>query len=104
MAITGGCLCGAVRYEANAEPIFTAVCHCTHCQKQGGTAFTIVVAVPAPAFSMTGELKTYHDTGDSGQPVERRFCSECGSPVLTECAVMPGVVLIKAGTLDDVGE
>jgi hypothetical protein len=101
MAIAGGCLCGAVRYEVKAEPVFTAVCHCTHCQKQAGTAFTTVVAVPAAALSLTGALKTYHDTGDSGRAVERRFCPDCGSPIVTELAAIPNLVLIKAGTLDD---
>jgi hypothetical protein len=40
--ITGGCLCGQVRYSANAEPAFVGVCHCTHCQKQTGTAFSVL--------------------------------------------------------------
>ena len=42
--IKGGCLCGQVRYTANAEPAFTGVCHCKNCQKQAGSAFSIVVA------------------------------------------------------------
>jgi hypothetical protein len=50
---------------------------------------------------MTGPIKTFEDTGDSGKPVHRRFCSECGSPIISEVDVMPGLVFIKAGTLDD---
>jgi hypothetical protein len=46
-------------------------------------------------------LKTYHDTGESGQPVLRQFCDECGSPVISDVAVMPDILFIKAGTLDD---
>jgi len=99
--ITGGCLCGKIRYSATADPVFTGVCHCRNCQKQSGTAFSIVVGVPAPSLSVQGEMKTYHDKGDSGQAVERRFCPDCGSPILTEVAVMPGVAILKAGTLDD---
>src|SRR6201999_845749 len=99
--MTGSCLCGQVHYSAEAEPMFTAVCHCRNCQKQAGTAFTIVVAVPRTAFTVTGRMKTFHDTGDSGQPVERHFCPECGSPIFSDVAVMPGVAFIKAGTLDD---
>jgi len=56
---------------------------------------------PADQFSVQGTMKAYHDTGDSGQKVERHFCPDCGSPILTEVAVMPGVAIIKAGTLDD---
>ena len=50
---------------------------------------------------MTGPIKTFEDTGDSGKPVHRRFCPECGSPIISEVEVMPGLAFIKAGTLDD---
>ena len=99
--ISGGCLCGKVRYAANAEPVFTGVCHCKNCQKQAGTAFSIVVAVPKPALTINGTLKTYADRGDSGKGVSRRFCPDCGSPILSEVEVMPDLAIIKAGTLDD---
>ena len=99
--MTGGCLCGQVRYSANAEPAFVGVCHCTHCQKQTGTAFSVLVGVPKSAMKTQGRLKIFHDKGDSGQPVERSFCPECGSPIFSDVAVVPGVAFIKAGTLDD---
>jgi len=47
MKIEGGCLCGKVRYSADTEPAFVGVCHCTNCQKATGTAFNVVVALPA---------------------------------------------------------
>jgi hypothetical protein len=99
--MTGGCLCGQVRYSANADPAFVGVCHCTHCQKQTGTAFSVLVGIPKSAMSVRGRLKTFRDTGDSGQPVDRNFCPECGSPIFSDLAVMPSVSFIKAGTLDD---
>ena len=99
--LTGGCLCGQIRYTANADPAFVGVCHCTHCQKQTGTAFSVLVGIPKSAMSVQGHVKTFHDTGDSGQPVERNFCPECGSPIFSDVAVMPGITFIKAGTLDD---
>lgn len=100
-SIAGGCLCGKVRYSAEAEPMFTGLCHCRNCQKETGSAFAIVLAVPQPAVSVQGELKTYEDKGDSGQAMFRRFCPECGSSVMEEAAAMPGVLMIHAGTLDD---
>src|SRR6516162_5107644 len=48
-----------------------------------------------------GQLKTFNDTGDSGQPVRRNFCPECGSPITSDVAIMPDITFIKAGTLDD---
>ena len=99
--ITGGCLCGKVRYSANVEPMFTGVCHCRDCQKFGGSAFAVVVAVPKDALSVKGDLRSFSKPGDSGQSIERRFCPECGSTICDEAAVMPGVVMIAAGSLDD---
>jgi hypothetical protein len=94
--MTGGCLCGQVRYSANTEPAFVGVCHCKNCQKQTGTAFSVLVGIPKTEMSIQGRLKTFHDKGDSGQAVDRNFCPECGSPVFTDAAVLPGVAFIKA--------
>ena len=99
--MSGGCLCGKVRYMASAEPIFVGVCHCTDCQKFSGSAFSTVVAVPSATVTVTGTLKTFTKNGDSGQPIHRRFCPECGSGILDEAVLMPQVVMLNAGTLDD---
>jgi hypothetical protein len=56
--MNGGCLCGQVRYSAKVDPIFSAVCHCKTCQKQTGTAFRVVVAVPLPEVSIQGAPNT----------------------------------------------
>jgi len=99
--MSGGCLCGQIRYSAEAEPIMTAVCRCNDCQRQTGSAFAVVVAVPRPALKMQGQAKTFKGQGASGKPVHRHFCSECGSPIFVEIDVMPDVAFIRAGTLDD---
>jgi hypothetical protein len=100
-ALTGRCLCGQVQYVANAEPAIIAVCHCKNCQKQTGTAFSVIVGIPKAALSINGKLKRFHDTGDSGRTVERNFCPECGSPIISDVAIMSDLTFIKAGTLDD---
>jgi hypothetical protein len=99
--IVGGCLCGQVRYTTDATPVITAVCHCKNCQRQSGTAFAVVVGVPKETLQVTGPVKTFNDTSDQGRPVYRRFCGQCGSPILTDESTMPTVSFIKAGTLDD---
>jgi hypothetical protein len=100
--LDGRCLCGAVTYSSEAEPVFTAVCHCRDCQRQHGTAFALVVGAPADAFSVQGETASYVTVGeDHGKDVERRFCPECGSPVFSQSEAFPGVMIVKAGTLDD---
>jgi len=101
MSRTGGCLCGAIRYTLASEPNLTAVCHCTHCQRQSGAMFSTNVVVTESDYTQQGETKVFEDSGDSGQPVYRHFCGNCGSPILSRVAIMPGVVMLKAGTLDD---
>lgn len=103
MKLSGGCLCGQVRYSAEAEPAFVRVCHCKNCQKQAGSAFSVNVGVPKAALVIEGTLKSYADTGDSGMAVSRRFCPNCGSPVLSEPERMPDLTILKAGTLDETG-
>ena len=103
-AIKGSCLCGHVTYRSDAEPLFTAVCHCTDCQRQTGTAFSVVVGVPADAFEVSGDsLASVTTRGtDHGQDVDRRFCRDCGSPIVTfSDGAAAGIAIIKAGTLDD---
>jgi len=100
--ILGGCLCGAIRYSSDAAPLMTAACHCRNCQRQSGTAFSVVIAVPKGSLKFEGrEPASYADTGDSGLAVNRRFCSTCGSPILSEAAATPAMDWLKAGTLDD---
>lgn len=100
--LDGRCLCGSVSYSSQAEPIFTAVCHCRDCQRQTGTAFSVIVGVPASEFELRGELSSHATVGaDHGLETQRRFCPSCGSPVVSESGGLPDIVIIKAGTLDD---
>jgi hypothetical protein len=101
--ITGGCLCGAVRYVSDAEPALVAVCHCSTCQKNTGSAFSLNIGLPSSSVSVTGKsLATYEDhTGASGKPFFRAFCSRCGSPIYGRGEAYSGITFIKAGTLDD---
>lgn len=99
--IEGGCLCGKVRYSSDVEPAFVGVCHCNDCQKFTGSAFSTVMALPAPAFKVTGTLKTFTKIGDSGKSVHRRFCPECGSGIVDEAEALLGMVMVNVGTLDD---
>jgi hypothetical protein len=98
---TGGCLFGRVRYTVTGGPVFSGLCHCRNCQRYTGSTFEAVAGYPAGAVSVQGELKTYQDTGDSGRPVYRRFCPNCGSGVLAEAEIMPDLVMVLVGTLDD---
>ncbi len=101
--LTGGCLCGAVKYEADVEQVRAGVCHCTTCQKISGAAFSVNVFAPKDSFKINeANLTSYVDSSpESGRTVTRRFCKTCGSSLTSETAAFPGMVIIKAGTLDD---
>jgi hypothetical protein len=101
--MTGGCLCGQVRYSISAEPVAQAVCHCSDCQHQTGSPFTVFFGVPSEAFEVEGEdVRSYATKGDDhGGETERYFCSNCGAPIFSRSPLAPDVTLIKAGSLDD---
>jgi len=101
--IRGGCLCGGVRYESNAEPAMVAVCHCTTCQKNTGSAFSLNIGLPEESVTFQGDtLATFEDSaGASGKPFYRKFCARCGSPISGQGDAYAGIIFIKAGTLDD---
>lgn len=99
---TGGCTCGAVRYELTEEPIFHLVCHCANCQKASGSAFAQVLIVAADRLSLPGkEPKFFAVKADSGRTMSRGFCETCGSPVMIRRPETPQVVFLQAGSLDD---
>lgn len=101
-SIQGGCLCGAIRYTSDSQPAMVALCHCTHCQRQSGAAFSVNVGVPKGTLRFTaGKTRVFTDTGSSGQPVYRHFCGDCGSPIFSDVAASPQLDWLKAGTLDD---
>jgi hypothetical protein len=101
--ITGHCLCGQVRYESKGEPVFVQSCHCKTCQRHSGAAFSTLIAVLREMITVTGDVRTFTEPGGtSGEPIHRRFCPNCGSPVTVEREGSPRVLLF-AGTLDDTG-
>ena len=101
MVMTGKCLCGAVKYTIEGDIQMSGVCHCKNCQRQAGSAYSVLFAVADDQIEISGELTTYEDHADSGNVVHRHFCGTCGSPVKTSLPSQPGMTYIKAGTLDD---
>ena len=101
---TGGCACGAIRYECTVEPTSMFKCHCRDCQRATGGAFTCVVIVPASSFKFTRGMPHYHFTQSTAVGQHKRgFCADCGSR-LTGGENPEGtteIVGINAGSLDD---
>jgi len=82
MKIDGGCSCGAIKIEGEADPEKVQICHCTDCQTSTGTAFRVSIPVPGTTFRMTGQPNYYlKTTADSGKPRLQAFCGSCASPI-----------------------
>ena len=97
----GSCLCGAVTYEIMGDPELRLVCHCTQCQRQTGSAFSLLYAIPKDDLRITGALQVYAGKGDSGKTVNRTFCPECGSCMTAEAEIAPDVIFLFGGTMND---
>ena len=97
----GSCYCGNLRYAVAGDLLNTVICHCKSCQRQTGSAFSVVIAVPRGSLSIDGSVATYEITGDNGAVSRRYFCAKCGSPIAIDPATMPAVTFLSVGTLDD---
>lgn len=99
---TGGCACGAIRYECSAKPLAMLNCHCRDCQRASGGGSSSVIAVPAAAFTLKqGAPRYWAVQGESGHTARRGFCPECGSPLVAGSSRMPDIIVIKVASLDD---
>lgn len=97
--LSGGCHCGAVRYEAEGEPIHHAVCHCADCRHSAGAPMVGWIAFPSDQVKITAGAPKVFASSETGR---RHFCGECGTGLLYfNEAVLPGLVDIQSATLDD---
>jgi len=103
-AYTGGCACGAVRYEISSEPVFSNHCQCRDCQRKSGTGHGSYMTFPSrEAVKLTGTATHWNIIADSGDVKMRAFCPTCGSPVYQVYEAMPDIFTIHAASLDDPG-
>jgi len=86
---TGGCLCGAVRYQLRGEPYVAGLCHCATCRKLTGAPFVVTANWHAAQFTLSGTLATYE---------RRSFCPACGARLFF---LFDGGVEVFLGTFDD---
>ena len=99
--VTGGCLCGAVRYESAAPPITTRVCWCRDCQYLGAGSGTVGACFRTATFKLAGTTSDYWSVADSGNRMRRRFCPRCGTPLFSEAGARPHLIFVRVGTFDD---
>jgi hypothetical protein len=99
MPITGGCHCGAIRYEVAGEMLVHALCHCTDCRRHAGAPMVGWAMYPLDTVKVTrGEPKVYA----SSEHGRRHFCADCGTGLFyINESVMPGIIDIQSATSDD---
>jgi hypothetical protein len=99
---TGGCACGAVRYEIPGEPIFMNDCQCRDCQHKSGTGHgSYLTFASRQSIKLQGEAKEWELVADSGKVKTRGFCPTCGSPVYLTFTATPDFFTVHAASLDD---
>ena len=102
--LSGGCACGAIRYESAAKPVLMLHCHCRDCQQSSGGPFSSFVIVPVEAFQLVqGSLRFHASPSEAGGHTRRGFCPECGAPIVVESDAAPQFAAIRTASLDDPG-
>jgi len=111
MKWSGGCLCGAIRYVCDEDPVSAGTCHCRRCQKWTGGPYIVIVGFPTSKLHFTqGAPKMFREPGAIK---ERGFCENCGSPISDRYFVKlndfrpepgdpsgPDTIWVPIGTLD----
>jgi hypothetical protein len=100
--LTGACQCRKVRYEIRQEPLTVYACHCTECQRQSGSAFSLSMIVPREGMAIVaGEPEEWLRRTDSGRMVSCAFCGDCGVRLYHNPKANEAITIIKPGTLGD---
>ncbi len=97
--ISGHCLCGAVRYQIDGEAVLMMYCHCEECRRATGSSLNTSIFVRREDFRViSGEEVVGHHESSPGN--RRHFCTKCGSPLFKHFPQPPGLITVRAGTLD----
>jgi hypothetical protein len=99
---SGGCLCGAIRYEVKSDPVRTANCHCDNCRRSSGAAFATNVFVKEDDLVvLQGAPKSFQHPTDSGNTMTKQFCGDCGAPLFGWGSGGQGFRSVRVGSIDD---
>ena len=98
--LSGGCLCGGVRFEVTEPLVSASYCHCTRCQRRSGTAASVQARVAPGSLRVTSgdDLIRAYDPGGGG--FLKLFCSQCGSALWSKSPQDPEVMSVRLGAFD----
>ena len=97
----GSCLCGSVNYKSNSDPLVIQNCHCDQCRKATGSVYLTNLFIKEENFEITGEVNNYTHLSDAGNNMTKYFCPNCGSQVFGKNSGRPGIITIRAGTVNE---
>ena len=101
-AYTGGCACGAIRYQISDQPLAMNDCQCRDCQRKSGTGHGSYLTFPdKQRVELQGLATQWAIAGDSGNVKTHAFCPTCGSPVYLTFSAAPALFTVHAASLDD---
>jgi hypothetical protein len=89
------------RYEAHIDAEKVGICHCSDCQRLTGSAFSVFVPVARERIRLTGELRVYVKTAQSGNRRAQAFCATCGTRIYASPERDPQVLNLRVGTIDE---
>ena len=98
---TGSCLCSSVNYKSNSNPLVIQNCHCDQCRKATGSVYLTNLFIKEENFEITGEVNNYTHLSDAGSNMTKYFCPKCGSQVFGKNTGRPGIITIRAGTVNE---
>ena len=98
--LSGGCLCGAIRYRLTGPSLFVSQCCCKDCQKATGTGHTTIVGIHKDQLRLHGAPATFTNTGETGGKVTRHFCGRCAGRLYTSGDLPGDYIMVQAGSLD----
>ncbi len=99
--LTGQCLCGDIKFEADGDIAMMGNCHCTDCQQVSGSAYGTLIFMNESDVTITGEVKSFSHQVDSGNSLIKEFCPNCGSQMFGKNAARPGSLALRAGSINE---
>lgn len=99
--LTGGCQCGAIRYQFEGPVPAVYACHCGECKKQSASAFSMSIPIQYAALRVGGKVSSFESKAFSGKAKHNYFCGNCGTRLWHSASNPPDSITLKVGTLDD---
>lgn len=103
LPLTGGCVCGAVRFRLTGGPLMVYACHCHDCQSRSGSAFALTTVIAMADLAMTGETDRTQETSRAGRELEHTYCPRCRTRLLVRALAAPDYGSLRTGVFDEAG-